>query len=142
MAVQENWDDLKMRAQAYHEMSEIALSQKKDHLIQNALEQAHLALELAMKSVIRKNNFNYSTKPGEGHNLDYIMTHSWSNGTRNLKKHIVQLADPDGISFCNVNRSLWTMDCRYKIMSKYIEMLDTTNEYRGFYIWIRDKLLS
>ena len=135
---QESWTDLKARAASYSTSSDVLLASNNVDLIQNALESAHLALELAMKAVIRKRGGTYPDRGRDGHDLDRLIRHPWKHGQNIEGVLLVHKVT----SFVNISLSQWTMDCRYKVLQSYTDMKDGITEYRGFYVWIRDNLLT
>lgn len=135
---QESWTDLKARAATYSTSSDVLLASNNVDLVQNALEAAHLALELAMKSVIRKRGGTYPDRGRDGHDLEKLIKHSWRHSQNIEGVLLINRVT----SFANITLSQWTMDCRYKLLQNHTDMKDAITEYKGFYVWIRDNLLT
>lgn len=135
---QESWTDLKSRSAAYYKGSEKLLSANDDDLIQNALEQIHLALELAMKATIAKHGGTYPDHGFSGHNLIKLIQHKYPPN----RSIFTTMKDHNALSKANICLSSWTMDCRYKNKLDYINMKSPINDYKELYLWIKDNLLT
>jgi HEPN domain-containing protein len=129
--------DLMERADAYAKTCEIALSSKDSHLIQNALENAHLAVELALKAAIVKNGGKYRDFGAEGHDLSKLVVEKFKDG----KRSIATEAKSIGADKLNIGLSAWSMDCRYKVRRDYADMSASIEDYKELYRWIKTNFL-
>jgi len=135
---QESWKDLKDRSAAYCKGAEHFLNTNDDDLIQNALEQIHLAVELAMKSVIAKYGGQYPDRGFDGHDLLKLIKHRYPP----QRSIYTTMKARKELSKANISLSKWTMDCRYKKKLDYANMKASLNDYKELYLWIRDNLLT
>jgi HEPN domain-containing protein len=128
--------ELKLRAESYYQVCNLTLASGQRNLLQNALENIHLAVELAMKSVIARNEGKYPNRGWEGHNLETLISVKYKNG-RSLARDAKEI----GATVLSVGLSAWSMNCRYKIMNDYPSMEDTISAYKELYLWIKTNFL-
>lgn len=133
----ETWKTLRNRAATYMLAGEALLETNNDELIQHALEQAHFALEIAMKSVIAKHGGLYPDKGRAGHDLETLIAFKWT-ADQSIESALMAAHET---SLSNIGLSNWTMDCRYKVMLSHDDMKEAINDYRGLYKWINNKLV-
>ena len=137
--MQQKWDELESRAKNYFKMCELAIASKDQTLIQNALENMHLALELIMKSMIAKNGGNYPDFGRKGHDLETLMLCKFQDQNTS----ILVLAKKQSVhSLFNIGLSSWSMDCRYILMENYDDMKASIEDYKELYRWISNQLLK
>ncbi len=135
---QESWIDLKDRSAAYYKGAEQFINSNDDDLIQNALEQIHLAVELVMKAVIAKHGGQYPDRGFDGHNLLKLIQHRY-----HPQHSILTIMKARNEIFkANISLSEWTMNCRYKKKHDYANMKESITDYKELYLWIRDNLLT
>lgn len=135
---QQLWTDLKIRAATYSLSCDVLIGSGNNELTQNSLEAAHLALELAMKAVIRKSGGRYPDSGPDGHNLESLVFCQWGTKRECISALIKALG---ATQLSNIALSCWTMDCRYKVLVDQANMKASIDDYKGFYEWIKVNLL-
>lgn len=136
---QAKWDDLKKRSENYLASAEAIVASGNKELLQNALENMHLALELAMKAVIAKNGERYPDFGKEGHNLESLILQRFGLPQTSI---LAMAKQANKTSLANIGLSAWSMDCRYIYMENFEDMKYSINCYKGLYIWIKEELLK
>lgn len=136
---QENWTDLRTRAAAYFKSSEAQLATNDPDLIQNSLEAAHFAVELALKATIARNGGVYHDHGWRGHDLQDLALTKFSDRVTSVTSKARQMGQT---SYINIGLSAWSMDCRYKVLSNPANMIDSIGDYKGLYIWIKNNFLQ
>jgi hypothetical protein len=129
--------ELRERAVAYAKTCEMVLLSRSPDLIQNALENAHLAVELAMKAVIVKNGGTYQAFGADGHDLSKLVIEKFKGGKRSIATEAKQL----GADQLNRGLSAWSMACRYKVRRDYIDMSESIEDYKELYTWLKTNFL-
>ena len=128
-----NWTELAHRAREYQAAAEILIE---NNQLQTALEQAHLSVELLMKSAILKS----SGIAPKTHNLREIAETKIS-GKKFLSKQISSTKFIRG-DF-NTIMSAWDMQDRYRV--RELDRYDTEQlieTYRKVYQWIRTNFVD
>ncbi len=134
-----SWEILKKRSEDYYTTAEVAESVSNLALLQNVLENLHLALELSMKAVIAKNGGTYPDFGRQGHDLERLIIIKYGNPSTSI---LAKIKMAHKTSLANIGLSAWSMDCRYKQMENIDDMKDSINDYKGLYKWISDELLK
>jgi hypothetical protein len=137
--VQVDWKILATRAEAYHKAGQSLLATGDQGLLQNVLENAHLALELAMKAVIARNGGLYPDYVRRGHDLEDLVLCKFADGRTSLL-NLAMSMKAQGLF--NVGLSAWSMDCGYAKLETYQDMSESIGDYARLYEWIRDNLLK
>lgn len=136
---QTEWHILKKRSENYLSACNAILATGNPELIQNALENIHLALELAMKAAIAKGGGNYPDYGRRGHDLEGLVVHKYGQPATSILS-LIKAAGKTGLF--NVGLSAWSMDCRYSYLENVEDMRASINDYKEMYKWINDNLLK
>lgn len=132
--------DLYLRACSYKKVCQLILETSDNSLLQNALENIHLAVELSLKAIISLKGKSYPLT----HNLDFLIElvdesefqentreKDWTRLQSNIK------ADRE------LSKIVWNMDCRYYVIERTAEDLRLAiADYEEFYQWIHQRWLA
>lgn len=135
LVAQSNWRILKERARDYNQSAE---SLATDKLWQNALEQAHFSVEIAMKATIAKAGYvPYPDSSKKGHDLIALAGCRIAKYGETIRK--VARSDRRIQSIFNqvLSAAAWQMHHRYErhpLDSESIEEL--LEKYRRIYEWL------
>jgi hypothetical protein len=132
-----SWKILRGRALDYDRSSDIL---KDHHLYQNALEQAYLSVEIAMKASIGRSGFFYPDRGPAGHDLIEI-----GNARVDAAKTLSSEIRSDNLVSGSFNKvlSVWNMQYRYEdIQFDKASIESFLKEYKVVYTWLSKKYLQ